>query len=79
MEAYAIGVIGKILFSSSEPKAQKLSLYDGHAPANGQNIMILKIKLTPGVHLSLPWSYIQVYDHNRQTSLLVYMYIPDLM
>ena len=26
--------------------------------------MILKIKLTTGVHLSLPWGYIHVYDHN---------------
>ena len=25
------------------------------------------IKLTPGVHLSLPWGYIHVYDHHSQT------------
>ena len=37
---------------------------------------ILKTKLTPGVHFSLPRDYIHVYDDNSQTSLLVY--IPDL-
>ena len=40
--------------------------------------MNMKIKLTPGVHLSLPWGCIHVYDHNSQTSLLVYTCIPDL-
>ena len=38
--------------------------------------MILKIKLTTGVHLSLPWGYMHVYALYDQTHLLVY--IPDL-
>ena len=38
---------------------------------NGQNIMILKIKLTPWVHLSLPWGCIHVSKNNSQTSLWV--------
>ena len=33
--------------------------------------MILKIKLTPGVHLSLLLGYI--HDHTSQTGLLVYI------
>ena len=37
--------------------------------------MILKIELTPLVHLSPPCGYIHVYDNNSQTSLLVY--VPD--
>ena len=40
--------------------------------------MILKIKLLPGVYQSLPWSYIHLYVHISQTSLLVYMYISNL-
>ena len=34
--------------------------------------MILKIKLTTGVHQSLPRGYIHEYVHISQTSLLVY-------
>ena len=46
-----------------------MSLKGRKLPGNGQMdriFKILKIKLTPGVHLSLP-----VYDNNSQTSLLV--------
>ena len=28
--------------------------------------IVLKIKLTTGVHMSLPWCYIHVYGHNSQ-------------
>ena len=36
--------------------------------------IIMKIKLIPWVHLSLPgdYMYVHVYDHNSQTSLFVY-------
>ena len=37
-----------------------------------RKFMILKIKLTPVVHLFLPFGYKHVYDHNSQTSILVY-------
>ena len=47
----------------------------GRKWANGQNIHDSENKIDPppppGVHLSLPWDYIHVYDHNSQTSLLV--------
>ena len=37
-------------------------------PRNGQMgriFIILEIKLTPGVHLSLTWGYIHVYEHKN--------------
>ena len=33
---------------------------------------ILKIRLTPGVQLSLSCCYIHAYDHNSQTCIMVY-------
>ena len=41
--------------------------------ANGLNFYDLKKKLTPGIALTLPWSYIHVYYHCSKTSLLVYI------
>ena len=38
-----------------------------------RSFMILKIKLTQAVHLSVPWVYKHVYDNNGQTNFLVYI------
>ena len=40
----------------------------------GRIFLIMKIQLTPGVHLSLPCGNIHIYDQNNQTSLLIYIY-----
>ena len=53
-----------------------LNVVEEKNPGNGQMdriFMILKTKLTPWVHLSLPLGYIHVHDHNSQTSLLIYI------
>ena len=34
--------------------------------------MILKIKLSPVVHLSLSWGYTHAYDHNKQVYWSIY-------
>ena len=39
----------------------------------GQIFMNLKMKLNPGVVLTMSWGYIHVYDLYSQTSLLVYI------
>ena len=41
--------------------------------AHGLKFYDLKKKLTPGVVLTLPWGYINVYYHYSQTSLLEYI------
>ena len=33
-----------------------------------RRLMFMKIILTPGGCLPMPWGYIHVYDHNTQTS-----------
>ena len=40
--------------------------------------MILKLRLTLVIHLSLHLGYIHVYDHHSQTSFKLLVYIPDL-
>ena len=64
-------------------KTVKLQLKGKNFSGNRHNdriIMILKIKLTPGVILNLLWGFIHVhvYDHYNQASLLVHVYISQI-